>query len=82
MTVYTYREEGCERCGTEEVETIETTETRISSHMRDHSIHLCCFCYETHLGNILNYSHLYPGQETMARGLIQAFHIIKKASTK
>lgn len=38
---------------------------------------LCKFCYETHLGNILNYSKQYQGDTvTLAKGLCQALNIL------
>lgn len=78
MTDYVYREEGCDRCSTGQVEVIESEVSRFSAPDFGEPIHLCCFCYETHLGNILEYSNQHLGQETLARGIIQALHIIKR----
>lgn len=77
-TEYHHSEEGCERCGTSDVEVTVTTVSRLSAPDCGENINLCCFCYETHLGNILQYSAQYPGLETLARGLIEALHIIKR----
>jgi hypothetical protein len=68
VTVYEYREEGCSRCGWEECEVTQYEDE-----------HLCVFCFETHLGNILKHPRNYPGQETLARGIIGAGHVLLNA---
>ncbi len=80
MTTYVYREEGCDQCNVSEVEVVETFENSVRVDPK--KMYLCCFCYETHLGNILQYSNQYVGQQTLARGLIQALHIILKEVKK
>jgi hypothetical protein len=76
---YTYREEGCDQCGTSNVETILTeNNSKFPIQAKADKINLCCFCYGTLLGNILQYPDQYRGLTTFTQGLIQALHIIKK----
>lgn len=78
MRKYEYREEGCDRCDVGEIDVVEYSDSARTANAPDIE-HLCQFCYETHLGNILQYPRQYPGLETLARGLIQSLHIVMKA---
>jgi len=78
ITVYTLRQDAyCDRCGTDGVETTESESNRNFPHVTEKQ-NLCCFCYETLLGNVLDYPEQYPGQTTLVQGLIQALHIIRR----
>ena len=79
MTKYEYREAGCDLCNVEEIDVIECGASGPIGNSPGVE-HLCHFCYETHLGNILHYPRQHPGMETLARGLIQSLHIVMKAS--
>ncbi len=76
----------CDRCGTEDVPTVETRWDDVGKRSED--IHanrpamesLCVFCYETHFGSIFKYE-MYREERTMARAMVQAFHILLRSST-
>lgn len=81
MTTYTYRDEGCDRCGSEYVDVVQYEGNRYFPKPTPVQ-HLCCFCYETQLGSILEYPEQYPGLATLTAGLIQSLNILKKEVSK